>query len=74
MFDISGLSIINTTDDHICVTCPDDGVSKGCVEVTHPSQETSQEISKSDRGMCFPQLEDGEYNFTIFKQITMPIM
>ena len=69
MFDVSELSIVNTTDDHICVTCPGDGVSKGCIEVTHPSQEmqptTSHEISRSDRGMCFPQQEDGECNFTV---------
>ena len=74
MFDISGLRIINTTDDYICVACSDDGVSKGCVEVTRPSQEmqpaTSQEISRSDRGMYFPEQEDGEYNFTVCKQIT----
>ena len=80
MFDISGLSIVNTTDHHICVLCPDDGVSKKCVEVTHPSQElqpaTSQEFSRSDGGMYFPQQEDGEYTITVFTQITMskPIM
>ena len=62
---------INTTDDQICVSCPDDGVSKGCVVVLRPPQELqltmSYEILRSER-RCFHQEQSGDYTVTVFKQ------
>ena len=57
---------INTTGDQICVSCPDDGVSRGCVVVLHHSQELqstkSYEILRSEGGGCFRQEQSGDYN------------
>ena len=64
---------INTTDDKICVSCPDDGVSKGCVVVLRLPQKMqstlSYEIPRSEEGRCFPQKQSGEYTVAVFKQI-----
>ena len=36
---------INTTENQICVSCPDDGMSKGCVIVLRHSQELQSTMS-----------------------------
>ena len=64
---------INTTDDQICINCPDDGVSKGCVVVIRPPQELqsiiSYKIPRSEGGRCFHQEQSGYYTVAVFKQI-----
>lgn len=72
--DNSGLSAsINTTSDQICVSCPDDGVSKGCVVVLRPPQDLhstmSYEIPRSEL-RCFHQEQSGNYTVAVFKQNT----
>ena len=63
---------INTTGDQICVSCPDDGTSKGCVVVLRPSQELqstmSYEILRSEGEGCFHQEQSGDYTVAVFKQ------
>ena len=62
---------INTTDNEICVSCPDDDAPKGCIVVLHPSQELqsimSHEIPRAEL-RCFP-VENGEYTVAVFEQI-----
>ena len=63
---------INTTENQICVSCPDDGVSRGCVVVLHHSQELqstkSYEILRSEEVRCFRQEQSGDYTVAVFKQ------
>ena len=63
---------INTTEKQICVSCPDDGVSRGCVIVLCPSQELhstmSYEILRSEGEGCFRQEKSGDYTIAVFKQ------
>ena len=65
------IASINTTDDQICVSCPDDGMSKGCVVVLRPPQELqltmSYEILRPER-RCFHQEQSGDYTVTVFKR------
>ena len=69
--DDSGPSaIINTTDHQICVSCPDDGVSEGCVAILRPQESTttiSHQIPRSEV-RCFQQI--GNYTVAVFKQQT----
>ena len=70
----SGLSAnINTTENQICVSCPDDGVSRGYVIVLRHSQELqsimSHKIARAEV-RCFRQEQSGEYTVTVFKQTT----
>ena len=62
---------INTTDNEICVSCPDDDAPKGCIVVLHPSQELqsiiSHEIPRAEL-RCFP-VGNGEYTVAVFEQI-----
>ena len=63
---------INTTENQICVSCPDDGVSRGCVIVLCHSQELqstiSYEILRSEGERCFRQEKSGDYTVAVFKQ------
>ena len=63
---------INITGDQICVSCPDDGVSRGCVIVLRHSQELqstmSYEILRSEGEGCFRQEKSGDYTVAVFKQ------
>ena len=63
---------INTTEKQICVSCPDDGMSKGCVIVLRHSQELqstmSYEILRSEEEGCFHQEQSGDYTVGVFKQ------
>ena len=63
---------INTTENQICVSCPDDGVSRGCVIVLRHSQELqsimSHNISRA-KVNCFHQEKSGDYTVAVFKQI-----
>ena len=63
---------INTTENQICVSCPDDGMSKGCVIVLRHSQELqstmSYEIPRSEEEGCFHQELSGDYTVAVFKQ------
>ena len=62
---------INTTENQICVSCPDDGVSRGCVIVLRHSQELqsskSHRIPRSEV-RCFRQELSGDYTVAVFKQ------
>ena len=62
---------INTTDNQICVSCPDDGVSKGCVVVFRPPHKNlttmSHHILRSEV-KCFRQQQIGNYTVAVFKQ------
>ena len=74
----SGLSAsINTTDDQICVSCPDDGVSRGCVIVLRNSQELQSTMNhKIPRAevRCFHQEQSGEYTVAVFTETTNKIL
>ena len=63
---------INTTENQICVSCPDDGVSRGCVIVLRHSQELqsamSYEILRLEGEGCFRQEKSGDYTVAVFKQ------
>ena len=63
---------INTTENQICVICPDDGVSRGCVIVSRHSQELqstmSYEILRSEGEGCFHQEKSGNHTVAVFKQ------
>ena len=63
---------INTTENQICVSCPDDGVSRGCVIVLRHSQELqsimSHNIPRAEVS-CFHQEKSGDYTVAVFKQI-----
>ena len=63
---------INATGDQICVSCPDDGVSKSCVVVLHPPRELQStityEIPNLVEEKCFHQEQGGEYTVAVFKQ------
>ena len=60
---------INTSDNQICVSCLDDGMSRGCVIVLRHSQElqSSYEIRRSEV-RCFHQELSGDYTVAVFKQ------
>ena len=64
---------INTTENQICVSCPDDGLSRGCVVVLRHSQELqsimSHNIPRAEL-RCFHQEQSGEYTVAVFKQTT----
>ena len=63
---------INTSTDRICIKCPDNGMSRGCVVVLRSPQDLlsaiSLKIRRSDRERCFPQQKSGEYTVAVFKQ------
>ena len=63
-----------STGDQICVSCPDDGVSKGCVVVLRPPQELQStityEIPNLVEEKCFHQEQSGQYTVAVFKQTT----
>ena len=60
---------INMTENQICVSCPDDGVSRGCIIVLRHSQELqstmSYEILRSEGEGCFRQEQSGDYTVTV---------
>ena len=62
---------INTTENQICVSCPDDGVSRGCVIVLRYTQELqsimSHKIARAEV-RCFHQEQSGDYTVAAFKQ------
>ena len=63
---------INRSDDRICVSCPGDGVSNGCVVVLRPQkmQSTlSYEILRSEEDRCFSQKPSGEYTVAVFRRM-----
>jgi len=62
---------INTTENQICVSCPDDGVSRGCVIVlryTQQLQSTMSHIIPKAGIRCFYQEQNGDYTIAVFKQ------
>ena len=54
----------------ICASCPDNGVSKGCVVVLPPPQELQStityEIPNLVEEKCFHQEQSGEYTVAVF--------
>ena len=62
---------INTTENQICVSCPDDGVSRGCVVVLRHSQELQSIMSHNTpraEVRCFHQENNADYTVAVFKQ------
>ena len=57
--------------ENICVSCPDDRVSKGCVVVLRPPNKTlsamSHEIPRAEV-RCFHQEKSGDYTVAVFTQ------
>ena len=62
---------INAMNENICISCPDDGVSRGCVVVLRHSQELQSTMSHNiprAEVSCFHQEQNGDYTVAVFKQ------
>jgi len=64
---------INAMNENICISCPDDGVSRGCVVVLRLPNKTlsavSHEIQRAEV-KCFHQEQSGDYTVAVFTQNT----